>query len=101
RAFSNPEVATELKLSDEQKDKVKSIQEEARTGRGQRGQGGQRTRPSEEELKKLQEARKATDEKLMNVLTTEQKTKLKELTGEPYRGEITRPQFRRPQTSQQ
>jgi Spy/CpxP family protein refolding chaperone len=98
RALSIPEVATALNLTDEQKDKLKSIQEEARTGRGQRGQRGQRT---EEERKKLEEARKATNEKLMNVLTAEQKTKLKELTGEPFKGEITRPQFRRPQTSQQ
>jgi hypothetical protein len=101
RALSNPEVATALKLTDEQKDKVKSIQEEARTALGQRGQRGQRGRPSEEELKKLQEARKATNEKLMNVLTDEQKTKWKELSGEPFKGEISRPQFRRPQTSQQ
>jgi hypothetical protein len=98
RALSNPEVATALKLTDEQKDKLKTIQEETRTARGQRGQRGQRT---EEERKKLEEARKATNEKMMNILTGEQKTKLKELTGEPFKGEITRPQFRRPQTSQQ
>ncbi len=91
RALSNPEVADALKLSDEQKGKIKSIQEEARTARGQRGQRGQR--PDEEALKKLAEARKATNEKLMNVLTSEQKTKLNELSGEPFKGEIKRPTF--------
>jgi hypothetical protein len=96
RALSNPEVATALSLSDEQKDKIRSIQQEARTGRGQGGGG----RPSEEELKKREEARKATNEKVLNVLTAEQKTKWKEMTGEPFKGEISRPQFRRPQTSQ-
>ena len=90
RALSNPEIAAALKLSNEQKDKIKSIQEETRTARGQRGQRGQR---SEEELKKQQEARKAANEKLMNVLTSEQKTKWKELTGEPFKGEISRRQF--------
>ena len=90
RALSNPEIAAALKLSDEQKDKIKSIQEETRTARGQRGQRGQR---SEEELKKQQEARKATNEKLMKVLTSEQKTKWMELTGEPFKGEISRRQF--------
>jgi Spy/CpxP family protein refolding chaperone len=90
RALSNPEVATALNLTSEQKDKIKSIQEEARAARGQRGQRG---RPDEETRKKLEEARKATNEKLMNVLTAEQKTKLKELSGEPFKGEIARPQF--------
>jgi hypothetical protein len=98
RALSNPEVATALSLSDEQKTKIQSIQQEARGQRGQRGQGA--GRPSEEELKKREEARKATNEKVLNVLTAEQKTKWKEMTGEPFKGEISRPQFRRPQTSQ-
>lgn len=87
RALSNPEVAKALNLSSEQTDKIKKIQEEARAGRGQPGDR------SEEARKKREEARKATNEKLMNVLTAEQKTKLKELTGEPFKGEIQRPQF--------
>jgi len=90
RALSNPEIAAALKLSNEQKDKIKSIQDETRTARGQRGQRGQR---SEEERKKQQEARKAANEKLMEVLTSAQKTKWKELTGEPFTGEISRRQF--------
>jgi Spy/CpxP family protein refolding chaperone len=101
RALNNPDVATALKLSDVQKEKLKSIRGEAQTARGQRGQGGQRGQRSEEERKKQEEARKATNEKLMNVLTAEQKTKWKEMTGEPFKGEISRPQFRRPQASQQ
>lgn len=90
RALSNPEIAKVLNLTSEQTDKIKKIQEEARAGRGQRGQGG---RLDEEARKKLEEARKATNEKIMGVLTAEQKTKLKEMTGEPFKGEITRPQF--------
>jgi hypothetical protein len=87
RSLSDPEVAAAIKLTDEQVSKIKSIQEETRTARGQRGQR------DEEARKKMEEARKATDEKLMNVLTTEQKTKWKELAGEPFKGEISRPQF--------
>jgi Spy/CpxP family protein refolding chaperone len=90
RSLSNPEVAATLKLTDEQMSKIKSIQEETRTARGERGQRGQR---DEETRKKLEEARKATNEKLMSVLTGEQKAKWKELTGGPFKGEITRPQF--------
>jgi hypothetical protein len=90
QSLSNLEVASALKLTDEQSSKIKRIQEETRTARGQRGQRGQR---DEEMLKKLAEARKATNEKLMNVLTDEQKAKWKELTGEPFKGEISRPQF--------
>jgi Spy/CpxP family protein refolding chaperone len=89
RALSNPEIAKTLNLTSEQTDKIKKIQEEARAARGQRGQG----RPDEEARKKLEEARKATNEKIMGVLTAEQKTKLKEMTGEPFKGEIRRPQF--------
>src|SRR5262249_20714624 len=37
--------------------------------------------------------RKATEEKLMGVLTDDQKTKWKELQGEPFKGEIRRPGF--------
>jgi Spy/CpxP family protein refolding chaperone len=90
RALSNPEVESALKLTDAQISKIKSIQEETRTARGQRGQRGQR---DEAARKKLEEARKATNDKLMNVLTDEQKAKWKELTGAPFKGEISRPQF--------
>ncbi|HEY7314755.1 MAG TPA: hypothetical protein VH643_35735 [Gemmataceae bacterium] len=90
RALSNPEIAKALNLTSEQTDKIKKIQEEARAGRGQRGQGG---RLDEEARKKLEEARKATNEKIMSVLTAEQKTKLKEMTGEPFKGEIRVPTF--------
>jgi hypothetical protein len=89
QAFANAEVATALQLSNEQKEKIRGIQEQAQQARGQlfqRGAGGN----FEEARKKMEEARKATDEKVMNVLSAEQKTKWKELTGEPFKGEIQR-----------
>jgi Spy/CpxP family protein refolding chaperone len=89
RALSNAEVADALGLSAEQKDKVKSIREDSRKEMRDLVRGGNR----EEARKKLEELRKADDEKVTAVLTAEQKTKLKELTGEPFKGEIQRPQF--------
>lgn len=88
-ALRDPEVVKTLNLTDEQKDKVKTIQDEARKARGD----GQRGDRSAEARKKREEARKATNDKLLGVLTAEQKSKLKELTGEPFKGEIRRPEF--------
>ena len=84
-----PGLGPDLGLTDEQKEKVRSLQAKAREERGGR-QGGDR---SEEGRKKREEARKALYEQLMNVLTAEQKAKMKELAGEPFTGEIRRPQF--------
>jgi Spy/CpxP family protein refolding chaperone len=82
RALSNAEVAKALKLTDEQKDKIKDIQTKAREAAG-----GPRGDRSPEAQKKREEARKATTEKVMGVLTAEQKTALKELQGEPFKFE--------------
>lgn len=87
RAFSDPEVAEALKLSDEQKEKIKGIQEDSFKEMREAGRG-------EEGTKKREAIRKATDEKVQGVLSAEQKTKLKDLTGEPFKGEIKRPEFR-------
>ena len=82
----NEEVAKALKINEEQKDKIKEIQAKAFVEL--RGLGR-----DEEARKKRQELMKATNEKVMSVLTAEQKTKLKEMQGEPFKGEIERPQF--------
>jgi Spy/CpxP family protein refolding chaperone len=89
QAFTDPEVATALALSDEQKSKIADIQSAAREemrGLFQGAAGGDR----EELRKKFEEARTATNEKLMGVLSPEQQAKWKELTGEPFKGEIRR-----------
>ncbi len=94
RALSRDEVADAIKLSAEQKDKIKAIGEDTRKQMADLRGGGNR----EEARKKGEELRKAADEKINAVLTDEQKTKLKELVGEAFKGEIQRPQFngRRP-----
>jgi Spy/CpxP family protein refolding chaperone len=81
RAFANPEVQKELKLTDEQKDKIKEINEESGKKMRELFQpGGDR----EEAVKKMAELRKETIEKATGVLTAEQKKAWKEMTGEPF-----------------
>jgi Spy/CpxP family protein refolding chaperone len=86
-AISDPEVAEALKLTDEQKGKVKDINESLAKDAREAGRG-------EDGRKKREELRKSADEKVMAILSEEQKTKLKELGGEPFKGEIKRPEFR-------
>jgi Spy/CpxP family protein refolding chaperone len=87
-ALNNEEIAKSLKITDEQKEKLREIQGKAR----EQMQGLGR---DEEGAKKRQEIMKATNEKVEGVLTAEQKTKLKGLQGEPFKGEIRRPQINR------
>ena len=89
-AFSDPAVVTALSLSDEQKDKIKAIQEEARKARGEFD-----PEKREESRAKIEAARKAAAEKTLAVLTAEQTTKWKELIGAPFTGELRRPDFER------
>jgi Spy/CpxP family protein refolding chaperone len=79
--LNNPEVAKELKISDDQKGKLEEIRNKAREET--QGLGF-----DEEGRNKRQEVTKATNEKVMGVLTAEQKAKLKEMQGEPFKGEI-------------
>lgn len=84
RAVNDEEVAKSLNVTDEQKEKIRDLQRksfEEMQGLGR----------DEEGAKKRQEIMKATNEKMMAVLTAEQKTKLKEMQGEPFKGEIASP----------
>lgn len=84
RAFADPEVAEALKITDEQKEKIKGIQEEI----------GKEMRDARGDREKMASLRKTANEKVEGVLTAEQKTKLKELMGEPFKGEIKFPERR-------
>jgi hypothetical protein len=83
RAFSNPDLVKALDLTDEQKEKIMA----AEGGRGQRPQAAPGGDPQEMQ-KRMEEMRKANLEKVMNVLTPEQKAKYKEMTGQPFTGKI-------------
>jgi Spy/CpxP family protein refolding chaperone len=78
---NNEEVAKELKFTDEQKTKLEEIRNKVR-------EESQGLGFDEEGRQKRQEIRKAANEKVEGVLTAEQKSKLKELQGEPFKGEI-------------
>jgi hypothetical protein len=94
-AINDAKIQDDLKFSDEQKEKVKAINEDAARSRRDLGfQPGQP--PSEEQRAKMAELNKATNEKLQNILTADQKAKWKEMTGEEFKGKIEAPQFRRP-----
>lgn len=87
QALSDPEVAAALKLTDEQKDKFKTIQADARQEGGQARQRG----GNQEEARKQREAlRKEIEERMKSVLAADQKATWKELVGEPFKGELTR-----------
>jgi eukaryotic-like serine/threonine-protein kinase len=84
-AFSNPQVVKALGLNDTQKAEIQKINEDFRSERRELFQGGP---PDEETRKKMRELEKTASDKIMKVLTSEQKTKWKEMEGEPFKGEI-------------
>jgi hypothetical protein len=86
RALATEKVADGVKLSAEQKEKVKGIMDEYNTALRAAFQGGF----NDETRKKMEELRKSTDEKLTGVLSAEQKAAWTKLTGEPFKGEIVR-----------
>ncbi len=88
RAFGRPEVVSALKLTDEQKEKVKAAGEDA--GKAMReafgGGGGGRPDPAkmEEGRAKIAKAQAEALDKVKAALTDEQKAAWKGLTGEPF-----------------
>jgi Spy/CpxP family protein refolding chaperone len=88
----NPENQRALEISDEQRETLRAIQEESREAMGEifqgGGGGGGRGQLSPEMRAKMDELRKSTDGKIEKVLTDAQKAKLKDMGGEPYKGEF-------------
>ena len=92
QAMEDPEVQAKLKITSEQKDKLKSIQDDSRekmTDMREKFQGDR-----EGMMKAMTEMRKEVFEKAVGVLTSEQKSMWKEMTGEPF--EIKMEAMRRP-----
>jgi Spy/CpxP family protein refolding chaperone len=79
-----PEMIKELKLSDEQVKKFKDMQTEARKELGEIIDAKERAGKTE----KLAKLREETRKKILAVLTDEQKTKVREIAGPPFEGEI-------------
>jgi hypothetical protein len=79
-AFLQPAVQKELKLTDEQKDKVKAAAKEYRKASDEIQNGNNATAAR----KKLTGLRDETLKKLVALLTEEQQKTWKEMTGEPF-----------------
>jgi Spy/CpxP family protein refolding chaperone len=94
RAFTRPEVQKALNLTDDQKEKIKTITDDAAKQRSELFQGSN----ARGSFDKLTALNKETTEKVQAVLTDDQKKTWKDLTGEPF--EVTRGQRRRPGTAQ-
>jgi Spy/CpxP family protein refolding chaperone len=78
------DVAAELNLSDEQKQKIRELHREAH----KEAQEAFRSNNGTVEREKFREMRQKNRRRLMSVLTDEQKTKWKEMAGQPFRGEL-------------
>jgi len=82
--MTRPEVATALKLTDDQKEKIVEIQKAARKEMEELLHSETR-RDRQAELRRHQEACK---QRVLELLTDEQEAKYNELIGEPFRGEL-------------
>ncbi|MBX3415770.1 MAG: hypothetical protein KF708_24005 [Pirellulales bacterium] len=89
RAFSDPEVAEELKLTPAQTEQIETIQEDA--GTEMRAISEENEGDREGTRRKFVELAAATKAKIVDLLTPDQQTKFKELLGEPFEGEIRSP----------
>jgi hypothetical protein len=89
RALADSEVADALQLSSEQKQKIKTVLDDSGDKAREAFQGGR-----EGAREKMEALRKSSLDSAAAVLTDEQKSKWKELVGEPFTGEIRRPEFR-------
>ena len=95
RAFNDPEVQKALNLTDDQKEKIKTINEDAAKEmgdlfppRGRRGGGGGGAPPDpgafKERMTKMAAMRKETLDKATSVLNDDQKKTWKDMTGAPF-----------------
>jgi serine/threonine protein kinase len=86
-AFRDPEVTAALKLTAEQRDRIRTISEETFLGGGPRRDDS----PPEEFRKFHGEKVKAATERIERLLTPEQEERWRELTGEPFKGTLMPP----------
>ena len=93
-SFGEPEVAEALGLTSEQKDQIMTLECAVSAELRNLFQGGGGGGDREANRKKFQEARAATNEKALGLLSAEQKEKWKALLGEPFKGEIVPPERR-------
>jgi hypothetical protein len=89
-ALDDPEIAAELKITDDQKKKLAETREEAgqkmrEMFSGRRGEGeGERRGPDEDMRAKFQQMQTETNDKILAVLDSEQKAKFEQMKGEKF-----------------
>jgi eukaryotic-like serine/threonine-protein kinase len=86
-AFRLPQVVSGLSLTEEQKEKIATISHDTETSMSGLRQS---TNPIEA-MKEYLKLREIAQEKIVAVLTSEQQDKWKEMTGEPFKGEVDFP----------
>jgi hypothetical protein len=88
RAFTREDVQKALALKDDQKETIKTINDDTAKATREMFQGGQRTPETREKIAAL---RKEALEKVQGVLTDDQKKTWKDMTGEPFQVVRRRP----------
>ncbi len=81
--YQNDEVQKALKLSDDQKEKLKTIQDDLQKDVREAFQAGGGGKPDPETMKKIQGLNKEAQTNAEKVLTADQKKTLKDMLGEP------------------
>jgi hypothetical protein len=89
QALTDSEVQSQLKLTSDQKEKIKTIAADAAAERRELFQPGGGGDPQEAQ-KKMATLRKATMERISAVLTADQKQTWKEMTGQPFEVQMQR-----------
>ena len=85
-AFADPETAKAINLTDEQKEKIKTLRDDASKEMRETIQGAQGN--IQEAMTKIQTLRKDTLEKITATLTDAQKKSWKTMTGEPFQFKV-------------
>jgi hypothetical protein len=96
RAFGSPQVASALNLTADQQEKISEVLMGSAEGMRNLFTSGGLQQGDSEEIKaankaKIAEVDKAALDKIMAVLTPDQQSKWKELTGEPFAGKLDLP----------
>jgi hypothetical protein len=86
RALDEEDIAKELNVTEAQKSQIAKIREDGSAARRElfAGGGGQSDAEREANRTKMEQMRKADDEKILGLLTADQKTKLEDLKGKPF-----------------
>jgi Spy/CpxP family protein refolding chaperone len=89
-ALLSPDVSKALNFNEEQQEQIKGFREDQQSTMRELMQGGG---DPQETRKKVQEYSASLNKKVAKMLTEEQNKKLKELQGEPFKGEFPAPQM--------